>query len=209
MASGYSPKEELANALTHGAGAVLSLVGLVLLLIKSLKTGDIWHVVSFSIFGISLVLLFISSTLYHAVKDENKKKTLRKLDHAAIYLLIAGTYTPFLLTNLRGTVGWIMFFIVWAFASVGILVKLLTGIRSKLPSAAIYLVMGWLAVFIYRSMINNLPGISLILLATGGLFYSLGVIFYVWKKLPYHHSIWHIFVLGGGISHYFSIYFLI
>ena len=133
----------------------------------------------------------------------------RKLDHSAIYLLIAGTYTPFLLTCLRGTTGWIMFGVVWLFALVGIFIKLTTQIRSKWVSAIIYLVMGWLAIFIADDMIDNLSTISLVFLIAGGLFYSFGVIFYVWKRLPYHHAIWHIFVLGGSVCHYVAVYLIL
>ena len=205
----YSQKEELANVLTHGIGIILSLMGIVLLSLKALRQGDHWHLVSYIVFSISLLIMFTSSTLYHSVPGLKAKKNLRKLDHSAIYLLIAGTYTPFLLTSLRGTTGWIMFGVVWVFAIVGITIKLATQIRSKWISAIIYLVMGWLAVFIAQSMINNLPLISIKYLAAGGFFYTVGVIFYVWKNLPYHHAIWHIFVLGGSICHFLSVYYIL
>jgi hemolysin III len=205
----YSKKEEITNALTHALGIIASFLGIIFLVLKALRNGDQWHLVSFIIFGISLLLMYTSSTLYHSIPGEKAKKHLRKLDHSVIYILIAGTYTPFLLTNLRGTTGWIMFVVVWTFAAVGIIIKLATQIKSKWVSAIIYLVMGWLAVFIARSMVENLSTVSIVYLAVGGLFYSLGVIFYVWKKLPYHHAIWHLFVLGGSISHYFSIYFIL
>jgi len=202
-------KEENANVVTHGIGIILSILGLILLVLKAMAKGDQWHLISFIIFGISLLLVYISSTLYHSIPGEETKKNLRKLDHSAIYILIAGTYTPFLLTNLRGKTGWIMFAIIWGFGITGIIIKLATQIKSKWISAIIYLVMGWLAVFIAPSMIDNLPVISVAFLAAGGLFYSIGVVFYVWKNLPYHHAIWHLFVLGGSICHYFSIYFII
>lgn len=205
----YTRQEEIANALTHGIGSILSLVGCIFLILKAKKTGDDWHLISYTIFGISLILLYTSSTLYHTLHRLTVKQILRKIDHSAIYFLIAGTYTPFLLTNLRGTSGWIMFVIVWVFAFVGILLKFKTRIKSKWLSASIYLVMGWLAVFIYRSMLDNLPSISLLLLAAGGSFYTLGVFFYIWKKRPFHHAIWHLFVLAGSICHYFSIYWMI
>jgi len=207
--NGYSPKEETSHVITHGIGILLSIVGFIFLMAKARETGDIWHIVSFIIFSFSLFALYLSSTLYHIASGIKSKLYLRKLDHSAIYLLIAGTYTPFLLTNLRGTIGWVMFIIVWAFASVGIIIKIATNIRSKWVSAIIYLVMGWLAVFIYRSMIDHLPQTSILFLIAGGLFYTLGVTFYVWEKLPYHHAIWHVFVLGGSICHYFSVYYLL
>ncbi len=205
----YTPREEIANALTHGMGSILSLIGCIFLILKARSVSDSWHLVSYTLFGISLVILYTSSFLYHSLVHPDTKKTLRKIDHSAIYILIAGTYTPFLLTNLRGPTGWIMFSIVWVFAIAGIWLKLKTPIKSKWLSASIYLTMGWMAVFIYRSMLDNLPGISLIFLAAGGFFYTSGVIFYVWKNLKYHHAIWHIFVLSGSICHYFSIYFII
>jgi hemolysin III len=205
----YTRKEEIAHVLTHFIGIILSFIGLILLILKAYANGDGWHMIGFVIFGISLISLYTSSTLYHFVSGDKAKRYFRKLDHSAIYILIAGTYTPFLLTSLRGTIGWIMFVVIWIFAIVGILLKLTTQIKSKWVSAIIYLVMGWLAVFIAGPMIQNLSGISLIFLVAGGLFYSLGVIFYVWKKLPYHHAIWHLFVLGGSICHYFSIYLIL
>jgi len=205
----YSQKEELANVLTHGVGIILSLIGIILLILKALKYGDHWHLVGFIVFGISLLIMFSSSTMYHYVHGGNTRKKLRKLDHSAIYILIAGTYTPFLLTNLRGTTGWIMFAVIWIFGIVGIVVKLATQIKSKWVSAAIYLAMGWLAVFIAKPLIQNLPTISIVYLACGGLFYTLGVIFYTWKNLPYHHAIWHIFVLGGSICHFLSVYYIL
>ena len=207
--SQYTQKEEFTNVLTHGIGIFLSLAGIVLLSLKALNDGDQWHLIGFIVFGMSLLTMFSSSTLYHSVHGQEAKKKLRKLDHSAIYILIAGTYTPFLLTNLRGTTGWIMFAVVWIFAIVGIVVKLATQIRSKWVSAAIYLVMGWLAVFIAQSMIDKLPAISVFYLALGGIFYTFGVVFYIWKSLPYHHAIWHLFVLGGSISHYLAVYYLI
>ena len=207
ISESYTPGEEKANAITHGFGSILSLIGCIFLILKARSAPDGWYMVSYTLFGISLVLLYTSSFLYHSLPGPETKKTLRKIDHSAIYVLIAGTYTPFLLTNLRGTTGWIMFGIVWVFAIIGIRLKFKTQIGSKWLSASIYLVMGWLAVFIYRSMIDNLSGISLVLLAAGGFFYTSGVIFYVWKNLKFHHAIWHFFVLAGSICHYFSIYY--
>jgi len=206
---GYSPPEERANVITHGIGFLLSLTGCFLLVKRALRSGDAWHLTSFVIFGVSLVILYLASVLYHALPGKEAKKILRKIDHSAIYVLIAGTYTPFLLTNLRGKTGWIMFCIIWAFAVTGILLKLTTEIRSKWVSAGIYLIMGWMAVFIYNSMRENLPERSLVFLAIGGFFYTAGVIFYVWKKMPFHHAVWHVFVMAGSLCHYFSIYFIL
>lgn len=205
----YSPREERANAFTHGVGSILSIIGCIFLILKARSVPDGWHLVSYSLFGISLIALYTSSFLYHYLQGRKTKQIFRKIDHSAIYLLIAGTYTPFLMTNLRGSTGWIMFIIVWGFALAGIWIKIKTRIKSKWLSASIYLVMGWLAVFIYRSMMTNLPGASLVLLAAGGFFYTFGVIFYVWKTLKFHHAVWHLFVLAGSICHYFSVYFMI
>lgn len=205
----YVKNEETVNVLTHGLGLILSMAGLLLLIIRALKIKDDWYLVGCIIFGISLLIMYASSTLYHLMRDEKMKQIFRKLDHSAIYLLIAGTYTPFLLTSLRGNTGWTMFVIIWVFAFVGITIKLATQIRSKWISAIIYLVMGWLAVFIAPEMIENLPTKSIVYLAAGGLFYTFGVVFYIWKSLPYHHPIWHLFVLGGSICHYFSIFYLV
>lgn len=205
----YSPAEEWANVLTHGVGSILSFIGCLFLILKARSVPDGWHLVSYSLFGISLIVLYTSSFLYHYLSDRKAKQIFRKIDHSAIYLLIAGTYTPFLLTNLRGNSGWVMFIIVWVFAVAGIWIKIRTRIKSKWFSASIYLVMGWLAILIYRPMMNNLPGASLVLLAAGGFFYTFGVIFYVWKTLKFHHAIWHLFVLAGSICHYFSVYLMI
>jgi hemolysin III len=205
----YSRKEETANIITHGIGILASIVGLIFLVILAQAKGDQWHLVSFAIFGISLLLMYTSSSLYHSVSGDKAKRYLRKLDHSVIYILIAGTYTPYLLTNLRGTTGWIMFVVVWTFAAVGIIIKLATQIKSKWVSAVIYLGMGWLAIFIAPSMVDNLSTLSIIFLLAGGLFYSIGVIFYVRKRLPYHHAVWHLFVLGGSICHYFSVYHIL
>lgn len=205
----YQDKEEIVHIVSHGLGILLSLPGLMLLLLHAQREGDSWHMASFSIFGISLLLLYTSSTLYHSFRSERAKRNLRKLDHSAIYLLIAGTYTPFLLTCLRGTTGWIMFWIIWLFALLGILIKLITQIHSKWVSAIIYLIMGWLAIFIADDMVENLSNESLIFLIAGGLSYSIGVIFYVRKRSPYHHAVWHLFVLAGSICHYFAVYFIL
>jgi len=205
----YSPEEEKANALTHGIGSILCLIGCIFLILRARSFPDGWHLVSYSLFGISLFTLYTSSFLYHYLPGREAKQIFRKIDHSAIYLLIAGTYTPFLLTNLRGSTGWIMFIIVWVFAAAGIWIKIRTRIKSKWLSASIYLVMGWLAVFIFPSMMANLPGVSLVLLAVGGFFYTFGVIFYLWKTLKFHHAVWHLFVLAGSICHYFAVYLII
>jgi len=205
----YSRREEIANSLTHGAGAVLSLLGLVYLLIRAVQLGNAWHVVSFSIYGVSLFLLYLASTLYHSIPILEWKRVLKKLDHSAIFLLIAGTYTPFLLVSMRGPWGWSLLGVIWGLTILGLVIKL--GFIDKLEktSLVLYLAMGWLVVVAVRELVSQVGTTSLVLLAVGGVCYTFGVIFYVWRRLPYHHAIWHLFVLGGSITHYFSILNLI
>jgi len=197
--------EEIVNSITHGVGALLSIAALVILIVVSATHGNVWHIVSFSIFGATLVLLYTSSTLYHSITNNRVKNIFARFDHAAIFALIAGTYTPFLLTSIRGALGWTFFGIIWAVAITGIVIRSVHLYRYRRLMVAIYLVMGWMFVFILNSMINNLPAISLIFLLIGGLSYTIGVIFYAWRKLPFGHGIWHLFVLGGSIGHFFAV----
>ena len=205
----YSKREEIANSLTHGLGIILSLIGLVFLYLKANDSNNSMVMISFMVFGISLILLYTTSTLYHSIPGLEIKKSLRKIDHCAIYILIAGSYTPFLLINLQGFYGWGMFGIIWSFATIGIVIKIFTRIKSKWVSAFIYIIMGWLCILISRQMWLQVPTKSLIFLGIGGLFYMIGVLFYVWKKLPYHHAIWHIFVICGSISHFLAVYYTV
>ena len=205
----YSGREELFNSLTHGAGVVLSLLGLVFLIVRAAQYGTTWHIVSFAIYGISLILLYLASTLYHSIPVMEWKQVLKKFDHSAIFLLIAGTYTPFLLTNLRGPWGWSLFGVIWGLTLLGLVLKFWIISRWEGASVVLYLVMGWLAVVAGGELIQHVGTTSLILLAAGGICYTVGVIFYLWRKLPYNHAIWHLFVLGGSITHYFSILKLI
>lgn len=209
--SDYSKKEELANMLSHALGMLLSVLGLGFLLAKSLilPVGlaiDIYHLVSFSIFGLSLIALYLSSTLYHAASDPQKKIKYKMWDHCAIYLLIAGSYTPFLLVSMRETVGWLFFFVIWGIAAFGILLKVKFKHRFKLLRVATYLVMGWLVILTIDDLKQALAPGGLNLLFAGGVVYSLGVIFYLNKRIPYSHAIWHVFVLGGSACHFLSIY---
>ena len=202
----YSSREELLNSLTHGAGVVLSLLGLVFLLVRAVRYGNTWHIVSFAIYGISLILLYLASTLYHAVTALELKQLLKKFDHSAIFLLIAGTYTPFLLINLRGPWGWSLFGVIWGLTILGLVLKFWIISRWEGASVVLYLAMGWLAVVAVGEMLQHVGTTSLILLAIGGISYTVGVVFYLWRKLPYNHAIWHVFVLGGSITHYFSVF---
>jgi hemolysin III len=198
-------KEETVNALTHGLGALLGLGGLGVLVVMAGRHGDVWHIVSCSIYGATLVLLFSSSTLYHSFRSERVKHAFRIVDHASIYLLIAGTYTPFLLVNLRGRWGWSLFGVIWGLALAGIVFQIFFVHRFRLAQTLIYLVMGWLVVIAFKPLLARVPRPGLLWLLLGGLCYTVGAVFYLWKKLPYHHGIWHLFVLAGSICHYFAI----
>ena len=202
-------KEETINALTHGLGAVLGAVGLAVLVVLAVLYGDAWHIVSCSIYGGTLVLLFTSSTLYHSFCDERVKHAFRIVDHASIYLLIAGTYTPFLLANLRGRWGWSLFGVIWGLALAGIVFQVFFVHRFRLAQTLIYLAMGWLVVVAFKPLLARVPRPGLLWLLAGGLCYTVGAVFYLWKKLPYHHAVWHLFVLGGSICHYFAILFYV
>ncbi len=198
--------EEIANSITHGIGAALATAALTILVVFAALKGDAWRVVSFSIYGASLVILYTSSTLYHAFTYKGAKRYFRIMDHSSIFLLIAGTYTPITLLPLRDTGwGWTMFVLIWAMALLGILFKTFFYGKLEKLSVVFYVLMGWLAVIAIKPMLANLPTGLLIWIAIGGLFYTFGIIFYAWTKLPYSHSIWHLFVLGGSISHFFGI----
>jgi hemolysin III len=198
-------REEVFNSVTHGIGVLLSIAALVLLVITAVGKGNTWHVVSFSIYGGTMVLLYLSSTLYHSFTKERIKNLFARFDHAAIFLLIAGTYTPFLLTALRGTFGWVLFGIIWGVALVGVVIRSIYLTRFRKLMVAMYLVMGWMFVVAVGPMIKNLPQISIIFLFLGGIFYSVGVIFYVKRNIKYGHGIWHLFVLAGSIMHFFAV----
>ncbi|MBC8215259.1 MAG: hemolysin III family protein [Candidatus Marinimicrobia bacterium] len=200
--------EEIANSITHGIGTGLSIAALVILVTLASQNGDPWKVVGFSIYGASLFLLYLISTLYHGFTNMNVKKFFRVLDHSAIFLLIAGTYTPITLTVMRGPWGWTLFGIVWGLAILGILLKTIMFGKFEKLSVVLYLLMGWIVVIAIKPLIIMLPFTSLMWLAIGGVLYTAGVIFYAWQRLPYHHVIWHIFVLGGSISHFFGMLYL-
>ncbi len=205
----YSNREEIVHTIIHGIGLILSIAGLTVLVAFSSLNGDVWHIVSTSVFGSTLIILYTASTLYHGIPIPKAKAVFKKIDHSAIYLLIAGTYTPFLLVNLRGVWGWSLFALVWIIAVAGILLEIFRNNRFKKLSIALYLGLGWLVVAAIKPMFDSVASGGLILLLIGGLFYSLGVIFYVRKKMLYHHAIWHAFVLAGSICHYFAILFYV
>ena len=197
--------EELGNTITHGIGLVLSLTGFVILLILAVTHGSVWHIVSCAVYGTTLVCLYSASTLYHGIPSPRLKRALKIFDHSAIYLLIAGTYTPFLLVNLRGGWGWSLFGVVWGLALAGILLKFWFVDHFQILSTTVYLLMGWLAVIAVRPLLEMVPTAGLLWLLAGGFFYTIGVVFYAWKRIPYNHVIWHVFVMAGSTCHYFAV----
>lgn len=205
----YSFKEEIANTTTHGLGVLLSVTALVLLIVFSALNGNSWHIVSTAIFGTSMIVLYTASMLYHLVTTPKLKKLFRTLDHSSIFLLIAGTYTPFTLVNLRGGLGWTLFGLVWSIAIVGACLETITKQKYQKLSLSLYLGMGWLVIVAIKPILHNVEPGGIVLLVSGGLCYTLGVIFYVWKSLIYNHAIWHMFVLAGTIFHFFSVFFYV
>jgi hemolysin III len=197
--------DEIANSATHGAGLVLSIAGFVVLLVLAILRGTVWHIVGCSIYGASLVSLYSASTLYHAVVSPRLKHALKIFDHSAIYLLIAGTYTPFLLFDFRNAFGWSLLGVIWLLACAGILFKLFFVDRVPRLSTAIYIAMGWLALVAIKPFFLHVGALTFLLIFAGGVFYSIGVVFYSWKRLPYNHAVWHLFVLAGSACHYFAI----
>lgn len=201
----YSLGEEIMNSVTHGIGAGLSVAGLTLLVVLAVLYGNVTQVVSFSIYGGSLIVLYLASTLYHSIQQPKAKRVLKVIDHAAIFLLIAGTYTPFLLLGVQGAWGWTFLIIIWGLAILGVSFKVLFLHRLQKASVLMYILMGWLSVLILKQLLDNIPVGGLIWLAAGGAAYTIGVIFYAMKKVPYMHGVWHLFVLAGSLCHYFAV----
>jgi len=205
----YPPKEEKLNVISHGIGLVLSVVALLLLIFKAVKAENSVNLVSFSIFGASMVLVYAASTFYHSAKTNRLRIRLNILDHAAIYILIAGTYTPFALITLKGTTGWIILWVVWGIAFIGVILKLFFAGRYQLLSTILYVAMGWLIIFAINPLIENLSTPGLWWLFAGGISYTIGAILFMLKKIPYNHAIFHVFVLLGTFAHFISIYFYV
>jgi len=199
------PVEELANTITHGTGLLLSIAGLAVVVTFAALRGTVWNIVACAIYGSTLVCLYTASTLYHATVSPRMKRALEVFDHCAIYMLIAGTYTPFLLVNLRGTWGWWLLGIVWGIAMAGIIFKLRYTGKYEFLSVAGYILMGWLALIAAKPMVSHISPTALSLLVAGGILYSVGVVFYAWRRFPHHHAIWHSFVVAGSVCHYFAI----
>lgn len=201
-----SRSEELASSLSHGAGLAAAVVSTPFLIIRAVERGDIGYIVGASVFAATMVLLYSTSTLYHALRPGRLKHILRIIEHSAIFLLIAGTYTPFLLGVLRGAWGWSLFGVVWGLAAIGILLKIVSGATRTLAFTVLYLLMGWLAVVAAKPFYTHLPASGLLLLIAGGLSYTVGVPFFLSDaRLRYGHFIWHLFVIGGTTCHYFAV----
>ena len=205
----YSPLEERINILSHAIGLLLSIIAVVLLVTRASSYGNAWHIVSAAIFGASLITLYAASTVYHSATRAELRARLRIIDHATIYILIAGTYTPFSLITLNGTIGWVIFAFSWGMAISGIILKLFFTGRFNLVSTLMYVFMGWIIIFAVKPLIANLSTEGLFWLVAGGLSYTIGAIIYSIKKVPLNHAIFHLFVLGGSICHFVAVYFYV
>jgi hemolysin III len=202
----FSIKEEIANSITHGIGLLLSIPALVMLVLNAVETANPWRIVSFSIFGATMIILYLNSTLLHSITHEKVKDFFEILDHSSIYLLIAGTYTPFVLVAIRGGLGWTLFGLVWGLALIGIVFKCYYVKKYIVTSTILYVIMGWLIVMAIVPLYHAIGITGFMLLVGGGLLYTVGSIFYVMQKIPYFHAIWHIFVLAGSALMYFCVY---
>jgi hemolysin III len=204
-----TPTEEKLSSITHGIGAVLSIAALAVLVTLTSLHGDSRHVVTVTIYGSAMLLLYLASTCYHACRAQRAKHWLKVADHIAIYCLIAGTYTPFLLVSVRGAWGWSLFCILWSLTFVGAILKLFFVHRFALASTMIYLAMGWIGVIAARPFLQHLPVGAIELMVAGGLAYTVGVIFYLWDRLPFNHAIWHLFVMAGSACHFFGVLYYV
>ena len=201
----YTVGEEIAHAVTHGVGLVFSIAGLVTLVVMASMRGDAWHIVGCAVFGATLVLLYAASTLYHGIRHAHAKRLLQRLDHAAIFLLIAGTYTPLGLVSLRGGLGWMLLGLVWSLALLGITIQVVVPAWARYLSVPLPLAMGWLAVIALEPLARSLHPDGLALLVAGGGAYTVGVVFYAWRRLPFNHAVWHAFVMAGSACHFACI----
>ncbi|AFC30132.1 hemolysin III family channel protein [Paenibacillus mucilaginosus 3016] len=199
-------RQERANAISHGVGILLSIAGLILLILQAVQTGNVWHIASFTVFGLSLILLYTASTLLHSARREPWVSFFEVLDHSAIYVLIAGTYTPYLLVTIRGPLGWSLFGTVWGLALLGIIFKFFFVKKFNFLSTLFYIGMGWMIIFAFEPLQQQLSAPGVMWLVIGGVLYTFGTVFYLWRRLPYHHMIWHLFVLAGSVCHFISVY---
>jgi hemolysin III len=205
----YTRREEVANAVTHGIGTALSIAALVLLIVFSVMKGTVWHVVSFTIFGVTMVLLYTASTLVHSFPEGKVKDLFETFDHSCIYLFIAGTYTPIMLVPLRSPLGWTLFGLVWGLAAGGVVFKAFFTKKFLVLSTLFYVAMGWLIVFAWQPLQTLMTPDGIRLLVIGGLCYTFGAVFYVWRGFPYHHAVWHLFVVAGSVFHFFAILYVL
>ena len=205
----YSPTEERINVWSHGLGLVMCIIGLVLLVLRAVSIGDVWRIVSFSIFGVSMVLLYSASTIYHSSKIPKLRARLNVFDHASIFVLIAGSYTPFTLVTLHGWVGWTIFGIAWGAALVGVILKIFFIGRHKVLSVVMYILMGWIIVIAVKPLIQNMSSMGLSWLLAGGISYTVGAVLYSLKGMKYNHAVFHIFVLAGTLCHFITVYWFV
>ena len=205
----FSKEEEISNSITHGIGVILSIAALVILIVFASLYGNVWHVVSFTLFGATMLLLYTSSTLLHALKPGQAKDFFEIMDHSSIYFFIAGSYTPFLLVAVQNSTGWTLFAIVWGLAIGGTIFKSFFVKKFLFTSTLLYVVMGWLIVFVWNDLVADIHPTSLILLIIGGLLYTVGAIFYIWKLFKHHHAVWHVFVLSATVCHFFAVLYLL
>lgn len=201
----YTRKEEIANAISHGIGVPLSIAALILMLVKAVEVGTASHIVSVSIYGTTMLLLYLASTLVHSFPEGRVKDLFEIFDHSAIYLFIAGTYTPILFHVIPGGLGWTLFGIIWGIALAGVFFKSFFTKRFLFLSTLFYILMGWMIVFAWEPLTAHLAEGGITLLVIGGLLYTIGTVFYVWRKFPFHHMVWHLFVLAGSTFHFFAI----
>ncbi|MGY0692221.1 PAQR family membrane homeostasis protein TrhA [Virgibacillus sp. FSP13] len=205
----YTKQEEIAHAVTHGIGVLLSIAGLVLLIVNASLNGSPWQIVSVTIFGVTMLFMYATSTIVHSLPDGKWKDIFQIFDHSSIYLFIAGTYTPLLLVHLRSEIGWILFGTVWGIAILGIIFKIFFVKKFLVLSTLFYILMGWLIVLVWGPLTAIMDENGILLLIVGGLFYTVGAIFYVWRSFPYHHAVWHLFVIAGSAFHFFSIFYYV
>ncbi|WP_102027692.1 PAQR family membrane homeostasis protein TrhA [Salirhabdus sp. Marseille-P4669] len=206
----FNKGEEIANSITHGIGFLLSIAALVYLIVYSSLYGNAWHIVSFTIFGVTMLLMYTSSTLLHAFPEGSRVKDIFEVfDHSSIYFFIAGTYTPFMFIAVEGWLGWTIFGIVWGIAIGGTVFKSFFVKKYLFTSTFLYVLMGWFIVFAWGPLTDNLPSSGITYLIVGGLLYTVGSVFYIWRGFQYHHAVWHLFVLGGSVFHFFSVLTLV
>lgn len=209
LTSRYTRREEYANIGTHAVGVVFSIVALVLMVLYAVENGDPYFIVAVSIFGATLILLYLMSTLYHSVRHPKVKHVFRVFDHSCIYLLIAGSYTPFTLVALRGGWGWTLFGLTWGLALCGIIFKIFFTKRFSILSTLMYIALGWLVIVAIKPLLGAVPTGGVAWLVAGGLLYTFGVVFYAWRRIPYHHAIWHLFVMAGSFCHFLAVYYYV